>query len=172
MKLRDILVKERSNILNGWYSLILKTYPPDSRVFLEKKNDPFANPIGHNISVSIEGVLEELLNNMVQERIIVLLSDIIRIRAVQDSSPSEAISLIFLLKQTLRDATKGYVKGDQLFKELLAFEDEIDRLTLLSFDIFMKCREDVFNLKVNEIKRSTFMLAKRAQSERAKSENA
>lgn len=167
MKLRDILVKERGNILNGWYNLILKTYHPESAVFLGKKNDPFANPIGHNISVSIKGILEELLNNMVQERVIVLLSDIIRIRAVQDSNPSDTISLIFLLKQTLREATKGYIQEEQLFKELLAFEDEIDRLTLLSFDIFMKCREDVFNLKVNELRRGAFMLTKRAKSEDA-----
>ncbi|MBF0555300.1 MAG: RsbRD N-terminal domain-containing protein [Nitrospirae bacterium] len=167
MSLRDILVKEKSNILDGWYNLILETYPPESRVFLKKKNDPFANPIGHNISVSIEGILEGLLNNIVQERMTAMLSDIIRIRAIQDCSPSDAISLILLLKQTLRDAAKGYIKGDQLFNELLAFEDEIDRLTLLSFDIFMKCREDVFNLKVNEIKRSTFMIAKRLKSEDA-----
>ncbi|MBF0457037.1 MAG: RsbRD N-terminal domain-containing protein [Nitrospirae bacterium] len=165
MKLHDILVKESSNILNGWYSLILKTYHPDSEVFLAKKNDPFANPIGHNISVSIKGILEELLNNMVQERIVGLLNDIIRIKAVQDSNPSDAISLLFLLKQTLRDATKGYIEGEQLFRELLAFEDKIDRLTLLSFDIFMKCREDIFNIKVNEIRRGAFMFTKRAKVE-------
>ncbi|MBF0465537.1 MAG: RsbRD N-terminal domain-containing protein [Nitrospirae bacterium] len=168
MNLHDILVKEKSNLLNGWYTLIIQTYPPESKAFLEKKNDPFNNPIGHSILVSIEGVLEELLNNMVQERIIVLLNDIIRVRAVQDSNPSDAISLIFLLKQALRTATKSYIKGDQLYKELLAFEDTIDKLTLISFDIFMQCREDIFNLKVNEIKRSTFMLTKRVNAEDAK----
>ena len=165
MKLRDILVKERVNLLNGWYNLILQTYSPDSKIFLEKSNNAFANPLGHNIMVFIEGVLEELLNNMVQERIALLLNNIIRIRAVQDTEPSEAVSLMLLLKQALREATKGYIKGDQLFRELLAFEDTIDRLTLLSFDIFMKCREDIFNLRINEIRRSTFMLTKRAKPE-------
>ncbi|MBF0520458.1 MAG: RsbRD N-terminal domain-containing protein, partial [Nitrospirae bacterium] len=155
MNLHDILVKERNNLLNGWFTLIIQTYPPESKAFLEKKNEPFSNPIGHSILVSIEGVLEELLNNMVQERIIVLLNDMIRVRAVQDCNPSEAISFIFLLKQALRSVTKSYIKGDQLVKEISAFEDTIDKLSLISFDIFMKCREDIFNLRVNEMKRST-----------------
>ncbi|MBF0567762.1 MAG: RsbRD N-terminal domain-containing protein [Nitrospirae bacterium] len=167
MGLRDIMAKEKGNILDGWYNLILETYPPESRVFLKKKSDQFANPIGHTISASIEGILEGLLCNGAQEQMAVMLSDIIRIMAIQDCSPSDTILLILLLKRTLRDTTRGYVKGDQLFSELLAFEDKIDRLTLLSFDIFMKCREDVFNLKVNELKRSTFMIAKRLKSEGA-----
>ncbi|MCG6551471.1 MAG: RsbRD N-terminal domain-containing protein [Candidatus Magnetominusculus sp. LBB02] len=166
MKLRDILLKERNAILDGWYKLILGTYPIESRVFLAKKNDAAANPVGHVIAVSIEGILQELLSGMDTKRMASLLDDIIRVRAVQDCCPSEAISLILLLKQALRDAARGHLKGEQLVSELLAFEDEVDRLTLLSFDIFMKCREDIFDLKVNELRRSTFLIAKRLNHEK------
>jgi hypothetical protein len=45
---------------------------------------------------------------------------------------------------------------------LLLFESKIDDLALLSFDIYMKCREKIYELKSNEVRNMTFRLLQRA----------
>jgi len=67
-----------------------------------------------------------------------------------------------LLKAVVRDALESDITRHKLSAELQSFEAQIDTLTFLSFDIYMKCRERIFELRVNEIKTLTFRLLKRA----------
>jgi hypothetical protein len=90
------------------------------------------------------------------------LNDIIRIKAVQDFTPSQAVSFLPLLKKVVRDELGSDIQRQHFSEELAAFESQIDNLALLSFDIYMKCREKIFELRVNEIKTMTFRLLKRA----------
>lgn len=41
-------------------------------------------------------------------------------------------------------------------------ESEIDELALYTFDIYAKCREQLYDLKTDELKRMTFTLLKKA----------
>jgi len=45
-------------------------------------------------------------------------------------------------------------------RELADLEIRIDEFALLAFDLFMKCREQIYESKVSEIKRRTFILEK------------
>ncbi|KJR46459.1 hypothetical protein UF75_3173 [Desulfosporosinus sp. I2] len=45
---------------------------------------------------------------------------------------------------------------------MLKFESEIDELALYAFDTFVKCREQLYELKTDELKRMTFTLLKKA----------
>jgi hypothetical protein len=49
-----------------------------------------------------------------------------------------------------------------LVKELLEFEDRVDALSLFAFDIYIQCREKIFELKANEEKERVFKAFKRA----------
>ena len=49
-----------------------------------------------------------------------------------------------------------------MYDELLRFEAGIDKLVQSSFDVYMKCREQVYELKANEVKNMTFRLLQRA----------
>ena len=88
------------------------------------------------------------------------IDNIVRIRAVQDYSPSQATAFIFLLKKAIRNEVTTELREDQLFNEYMEFESRIDELALFTFDIHMMCREKIYELKVNEIKNEKGMLVK------------
>lgn len=165
-KLKDFLLDKKSAILEKWFDVILESYPADTSSFLKSQKNQFANPVGHTLMRGIEGLFEELLQGRDSEKVPLLLDNIIRIRAVQDFSPSQSINFIFLLKRVLREKLKmeqdNSGQEKEIFEELLKLESRIDDLALLSFDIFMKCREKIYELKTNEIRNMTFRLLQKA----------
>jgi hypothetical protein len=163
MKLSDLLEQKRSTILAKWFRLIVDTYPAETSRFLSKEKDRFANPVGHAISSGIEVVYDQLVHEMDSEKISSSLDGIIRIKAVQDSSPSQAISFLFQLKNLVREELGDEIRENQVLRgELLTLESKIDSLVLLSFDIFVNCREKIYEIKANQVKNSTFRLLERA----------
>jgi len=162
MNFKDLLLEKKSAILKRWFDVILESYPADTSNFLKKQKNRFANPVGYTISQGIEGLFGEILQGIDSEKASPFLDNIIRIKAIQDFSASQAVSFIFLLKKVIREEFEKEIKENQISIELAALEVKIDELALLSFDIFMKCREKIYDLKAEEIKRMTFKLLQRA----------
>ncbi len=90
------------------------------------------------------------------------LDDVIRIRAVQDYSASEAIGFTLDLKKIIRVRLSDFPENKKEFDELAAFETRIDHLSLLAFDLYVACREKTYEIKANEVKRKYFKLLTRA----------
>lgn len=162
MNLNNLLLERKSAILKRWFDLILESYPADATSFLKGQKNRFANPVGYAISQGIDGLFGEILFELDSERVSPFLDNIMRIKAVQDFSPSQAISFIFLLKKVIRKELGSEIRGDRISEELLALESRIDDLALLSFDIYMKCRERIYELKSNEVRNMTFRLLQKA----------
>lgn len=152
MVLEHLLPQKRAAILERWFQLILETYPAGTSRFLKQEKDRFTNPVGYTISQEIEALYDGLLQEMNSDKLAVCLDNIIRIRAVQDFPPSQTITFIFLLKKAIREELASEITENRVFEELLKFESRIDKLVLLAFDIYMKCREKVFEIRVNEAK--------------------
>jgi hypothetical protein len=161
LRLEEILREKKSDIRDRWVRLILETYPSDAKRFLAKQKDPFANPVGTTISGEIEHIYEELLDGLDPDRIAPYLDGIIRIRAVQDFTPSQAMAFVFLLKKVIRSELENEIREGLLSDELLEFEARIDRLALLAFDIYMKCREKLYEIRANEAKNHVSSLLRR-----------
>lgn len=138
--------------MERWFQLILETYPAGTSRFLKQEKDRFTNPVGYTISQEIEALYDGLLQEMNSDKLAVCLDNIIRIRAVQDFPPSQTIAFIFLLKKAIREELASEIAENRVLEELLKFESRIDKLVLLAFDIYMKCREKVFEIRVNEAK--------------------
>ncbi len=152
--LRDSLTRKRSSIVKKWFELILETYPEDTSKFLKKEKDPFANPVRHTILQGIEGVYDELLKEGESpEALNDFLDKVIRIRSVQDFSPSQALSFVFSLKEVIRKVLGKEIRENHLHDQLLLLETRIDALALRAFDVYMGCREEMYELRVNEVKR-------------------
>ena len=162
MRLNNLLAQRKTAILKNWFTLAIETYPPDTASFLKRQKDPFANPVGRTISLGLEALFNELLKEMDYEIITSFLDPIIRIRAIQNFSPSQAVSFIFLLKKAIRENTKKEVPEEQLFNELLLFESKIDQLVMIAFNLYMQCKEKIYDLKANEMRNSTYKAFKRA----------
>jgi len=162
MSLNDLLARRKTTIIKDWFALAVETYPPDTASFLKRQKDPFANPVGRTISRGLEALFNELFKEMDYEIITSSLDPIIRIRAIQNFSPSQAVSFIFSLKKAIRDNIKKEALEEQLFNELLLFESKIDKLALIAFNLYMQCKEKIYDLKANEMRNTTYKAFKRA----------
>jgi hypothetical protein len=147
-----LLARNRAAILQRWIRLILDTYPPDTASFLQREKDQFLNPVGYTIAHESEAILDGLARGMPVEELGPALDNIIRLRAVQDFAPSQAVSFVFLLKRAVREALATDKSDKPSQEDLLAFESWVDGLALLAFDTYMRRRERIFEIKTKEIK--------------------
>jgi len=164
MALERFLAGNRAAILERWNHLIVETYPPNTSRFLRRERDRFINPVGYTISREIGVLFEELVGEMDLDRISRSLENIMKIRSVQDFSPSEGVGLILpsegvvfvlLLKKTIREKLGSEISDVRIFEEWSTLESKIDTMALLAFDIYMKCREKIYEIKINEVKGET-----------------
>jgi hypothetical protein len=152
MALKTLLTQNKKSILQRWFNLIADTYPTGVSGFL-KDTERFSNPVGYTISQEINSLYDELLQDRVDsDKASASLDNIIKIRAVQDFSPQEAISFVFLLKKAMTDELGGELEKKQSFGEWLKFEPGIDKLASIAFDKYMESREKICQLRVNEVK--------------------
>ena len=152
MNIERLLIEKRSVILERWYNLILESYAADTQLFIKKQKDRFDNPVAYEFRQGIEGIYEALVHGMDHDSICSFLDRIISIRAIQEFPPSAAVAFIFLLKKAIRNTLeKEIVKGD-ISHKLLEYESRIDGLALLCFDLYMKRREKLYEIRANEAK--------------------
>ncbi|MEW6738432.1 MAG: RsbRD N-terminal domain-containing protein [Nitrospirota bacterium] len=160
--LNELLSEKKQAILEKWFDSVLETYPHDTAKFLKRQKDQFANPVGSTIYKGMGSLLDLIVNSADADNITKSLDEIIRIRAIQDFTPSHALAFVVELKRIVREEIKGETCASQLIDELPEFDRRVDSLLLLSFDIYMKCREKIYELKANELRNMTSKLVERA----------
>jgi hypothetical protein len=150
---QELLIKHKSAILEDWLQAILETYPPETARFLRQSKDQFANPVGATVKAETEHIFDELLaGDPKTQELGKFLDRIIRIRAVQDFTPDEALGFIFDLKRAVRKRLGKDIKEQGLREDLLRYEEKVDKLMLLAFSIYMACREQIYELKASEMR--------------------
>ena len=163
MKLEDLLKQKASRIQKRWFDLIIETYPADSQRFLRKQKDRVANPVGSTLSRAVEILYDELLHGMDSEKVNTSLDEIVRIRAVQDFSPARAMAFMFLLKKALKEELGQEIKENAAaWEELLALESRVDEMALRGFDLYMNCRERIYEIRAKEAKNQVSRLLQKA----------
>lgn len=162
MKLETLLSQRKPAIVEKWLNLLLDSYPSESSALFKKNKDRFANPIGHTTSREMASIYDELLKGTDFSQDPSSIDMLIKIRAVQDFSASEAVSFIFSLKKVIREELGEMIAEEGMQEEVLALESRIDHLALACFDNYMKSREKIYELKADEIKERAYTLLKRA----------
>ena len=151
MSLKDVLKEKKSRIVKKWFEAVLETYHENARGPLGKREAQFTNPVGYNLSQGIEGLFDATLEGLIPDDVSRFLDDMIRIRAVQAFTPSQAVAFIFEAKRIVRKELANELLHDQRMREELeAWDSAVDDLVLFSFDIYMQCREKIYDLKANE----------------------
>jgi len=163
MSLKDQLQENRSTIINQWFEAVVETYHEETRGPLRKQNAPFTNPVGFNTAQGLEGLFDGLLKGMMPTETSRFLDAIVRVRAVQDFAPSEAIRFIFRLKDVVRKELAGALQDPAVSSELVPFEAAIDDLALFAFDLYLQCREKIYDIKAREAQSATFRLLQQAK---------
>jgi hypothetical protein len=160
--LLKIIEQKKAAILKNWFDLTAQTYAPDTAKFIKSKTDPFANPVGGSIRNGLDGLLDQLIHDMDPQSINSYLDPIIRIRAVQNFTPSQAVAFILSLKKALRKNLTKELRDIRNIKGLLELEFKIDQLSMMAFDLYMQCREKIYQLSANEMKNRTLRAFERA----------
>ncbi len=155
MSLESLLSRKRSAILKRWCNAILETYPSDTAHFLRSQKNRFTNPVGQTIAEETERVFDDLLRGAEASEASLFLDNIIRIRAVQEFPPSQALSFVFDLKKAVRDELSVELLDGGMAAQLAAFESSIDALMLRAVDAYMQCREKIFQIRMDEMRRMT-----------------
>ncbi len=156
MQLKDLLDQKQDAIKQLWLDLVLKTYPPDSWEFFKSQKDRFQNPVGVTLSEQIDSLYNFLLKDSPDDGISSLLEDFIKIRVVQDFTPSKAIGYILYLKQAVREILADDLNSSDIRKELLQYEAGIDELLLNTFDVYVDLRQKLFEIRTDELRRRSF----------------
>ena len=158
--LASLLSEHKSAIVAKWLQQTLHTYQESSPSFLSQQADRFRNPVGYTLKEGLAILFDAATQSTAVPETQPALDSIIRIRAVQDmpSPASRALAFIFLLKRIIR---AGFPKDCMhSSSELAALEARIDDMALLAFDLFVKCREQIAEIKANESKRMAFLVEK------------
>lgn len=150
--LNKIICKKKAEITNKWTNLIFETYSSETSKFLNVERNQFGNPVGFITSEAVNQLFDALMNEINPGIVKPLLVDLIKIRAVQDFTPSQAVGFIILIKVVVRNEIKNDLKEKNLYDELLKFESKVDKAALIAFDLYQECREKVYRIHLNEIK--------------------
>jgi hypothetical protein len=162
MTFESTLAERKAELSQKWAELVLRTYPKETQKVWTRQKDRFQNPVGAAIIEATGELLDHLIEWQDADGMATSLDKLIRIRAVQDFTPSQAISFVFLLKKLLRDEFFRPMKKDGTLEDLLRFEAKVDNLAMMSFDIYSKSREEVFRFRVEEVKRAQSSLLRKA----------
>jgi hypothetical protein len=149
-------------ILEKWLDILLSSYPAETVSFFKKEKDRFANPIAHQLTKGLTDILTVLVQDQGREAASVALDEVIRVLALQEIHPSQAMAFVFHLKHVVREELAQELKDPLLALEMVGLESRIDGLALLGFDNYMLRREKLCELKVNEVKSRVSGLLRRA----------
>lgn len=159
------MVFNKNHILQAWKGKIISSQEADVSspfsILKNKNNNQFLNPAGTIIKKTLESLFDEITGNSDMNKGIIesALNDFIRLMAVQKSLPSECSGFLFLLKKILREESGLEIN----FDEMNIINDRIDSIVLSAFDIYMKCREEIFNIRMNEFKKQSFRIMENVQ---------
>jgi hypothetical protein len=152
-KWANILQANRKNILEQWLDRALALFPATMGP---------CTPVAAVFSDALERMLTGLETN--EHDVLDALHDITRILAVQDFPPSRGMSIFFELKVIMREMMKKSMVAVTLTQEVQeAFNARMDALVLEAFDSYMRHRETIYKLKVEESSRRMFMALRRAE---------
>jgi hypothetical protein len=130
-------------VAERWIERTLASYPAEVHSLLSGEQDPFRNPAGHAIKESLTTLARELLGEMNEKAIATALDALVRLRAVQDFRPSEALRFIFDLRDVVAEVAGSLPQ---------VLERRIDELALIAFDQYMACRDQIAGLREKELR--------------------
>ena len=138
---------EKRAITEAWLRLTARAYPSQTAELLLADEDRFLNPAGYVLRRGLPMLVDAALGGTELEDAAPVIEELLRIRAVQDFSATEAVSFISLLKPLVRErlGTDGRI------------EDRIDRLARMACDAYVRCRQALLAIQAVERRRRAFV---------------
>jgi len=159
--LEDLLHENREAIALKWVELVIRAYPGETGAFLSRESDPFANPVGAMIRNAAPFLVAALAEGEVGGGASQGLRELMRIRSVQDLTPSEAVAIVPLLRRAVLEVVGGEIEaaGPAAMAELA---ERCENLLLVAFEAFTESRERLYEARLHERDRHRASLLARA----------
>ncbi|MBU0943080.1 MAG: RsbRD N-terminal domain-containing protein [Proteobacteria bacterium] len=156
MELDEAFRNYEDKIVRAWVDYTLSSYK--SSTFFKKERDKFANPVGGNTFEALSKLFKLLTKNADPKEFVAPLDQVMRIRSIQEFSASEAVGPIHAVKHITREILEKDKERKHLIAELYDFEFAVDLAVLAAFDLYMQCREQLYKVRILEIKSGTHIL--------------
>jgi len=150
MKLERLLLQKKEAILQGWLREIYGSYMPGTDKFLQNGSDRFANPVGYAISANAGQLLDALIRGDDPGTFHGCLEKIIRIRAVQDFTPTQAVAFMTELKTVIRDEVLDGATKYGLLVELNELETKIGYLGAAAAEFYVNMKTQIREIASKE----------------------
>ncbi|OGQ87956.1 MAG: hypothetical protein A2512_10065 [Deltaproteobacteria bacterium RIFOXYD12_FULL_56_24] len=157
MLLQEMLIENKGEILEVWVDRVLATYPEDGARIFKKEKNQFANPVGYAVKSSLWEVYALLFESETLEGLVPALNQLVKIRAVQEFIPSQAVSMAYKLKEVVKDFYHREKLADH--EGWLTFEEKADILAYTLFDLYMASREQLHKTRLEEYRRGNPLLS-------------
>jgi len=161
--LERLITERRAAILDAWMERILSTYPQESRRFLERKGDPFGNPMGSTFRRGAGIIVDALCGQADEKKLTAELAELVKVRAVQDMPPSRSLAFIPALRGVVRETLQANEQGGDLAGALGELDERIEGLLFQAFDLYVGCKDKMSEIRVAEEKRRSAVLLRRME---------
>ena len=99
----SLLAQRRAALTKRWIDAVLKTYSADAAGFMRRQKDAFANPAGHLVRECVPVLIDALEHGVERDKVGPPLEALLKLRALQDFAPSQAVAFLFTAKTMLRE---------------------------------------------------------------------
>lgn len=150
MGLKKLLIKNKNAIAEKWIASVLQG---NAQSVIEiESHRRFANPQADRITQELEAQFENLIQENENCAGRFLCENLLRIKALSEEAPAEAVAFPFALRTIIRDQIAAELENNSLRAEFVQFEEKIERFALQVFQKYTENREKIFQLKLKEIK--------------------
>jgi hypothetical protein len=162
------IAEHQDEILKRWIDHTIDGYPEETAKFLRSKTDRFENPVGAGLREGLAVLLDGVFRGVEPEQFSSAMDRVIRVRAVQELSPSKAVGFVFDLRGLLREVVGDTNAGTR--ESLDTIDQRIERLGMYAFDVYMSCREQMWAIRAQEIRNQSVGIMERVAEWRERRE--
>lgn len=120
----------------------------------EVSSQRFSNPVAYRIDRTARDVVRFLFEGDWDASVPESIDDVCHVLALEDAEPSVALGSFFRLRQIVLEHIE-----DEIDREtLLQLDERIDRCVLEAVDRHVRCREQIMQMRIGELKRREKML--------------
>lgn len=130
-------------VAERWLERVIASYPAAVRSSLASKGDRFRNPAGYALEENLRIMARELMGAMDHHALEQAIDGVVRLRAVQDFTPSEALEFVAGARAAIADVC-GAVAEDT--------EQRIGELARMAVEQYTACRAQIAELRAKELR--------------------
>jgi hypothetical protein len=132
-------------IVDAWFLKAIGIYPEPTRRRMLQPGDRFGNPVAFSLRQSLAALVAELAGDMNPRAVSSALDAIVRVRAVQDCAPEDAVGFAGYLRDCIRAS-----KADGLFPDI---DRRIGSLADAARRQYALCKQDLGRVRCREASR-------------------